>query len=339
MVIVNIIPIFRGDSQKGLVQMAMETSFSSCPVCGQSWGYVVSGVFRNFVQCRYCRAKWRFSVIGGVLSGLMLHELPKNGQALWRVPSLNAPLYTVLGREYRVGFWSRLWLVNGVDWEYMAACVPGDVVSAVIMERGERSLACWQGFRQVPQSRVVGRQTVWSVVDVWGALLLTNRRLLWVEQHVSTRRSGFFSTVTESSWLVKYEIPLDGVKGISGSTGDSQSWSAYTENHVVNAAGEHVFKLQYGFWEVFKPAVEAAVVLRQDEAERERRADKVQVLLDFSFLRKFMEDGGMIVQNLKCPECGASVKFPDAGSQSVCDHCGANIYANDVFKKIKDLIG
>jgi len=65
----------------------------------------------------------------------------------------------------------------------------------------------------------------------------------------------------------------------------------------------------------------------------------VQVLLDFSFLRKYMEDGGMVVQNLKCPECGASVKFLDAGSQSVCDHCGANIYANDVFKKIKDLIG
>jgi len=36
---------------------------------------------------------------------------------------------------------------------------------------------------------------------------------------------------------------------------------------------------------------------------------------------------------------GFLVRFPDAGSQSVCDHCGANIYANDVFKKIKDLIG
>jgi len=35
----------------------------------------------------------------------------------------------------------------------------------------------------------------------------------------------------------------------------------------------------------------------------------------------------------------ASLRFPDAGSQSVCDHCGADIYANDVFKKIKDLIG
>jgi len=33
------------------------------------------------------------------------------------------------------------------------------------------------------------------------------------------------------------------------------------------------------------------------------------------------------------------VRFSDACSQSVCEHCGANNYANDVFKKIKDLIG
>jgi ribosomal protein S27AE len=79
--------------------------------------------------------------------------------------------------------------------------------------------------------------------------------------------------------------------------------------------------------------------LRRDEAKHVRRQNKVDVMLDFSFLRECVEDGGLVVQNLKCPECGASVKFPDAGSQSVCDHCGANIYANDVFKKIKDLIG
>ena len=269
----------------------------------------------------------------------MLHELPKNGQALWRVPSVKAPLYAVLGREYGVDFWSRLGLVRGIDWDYMGKCVPSDVASAVIMGKGEKSLAFWLGLRTVSQPRVVGAQTVLGVVDVGGALILTNRRLLWMEQHVTTRRSGFLSTTTESSWLVKYEIPLDGIKGISGSTGDSQSWASYTEIHVVDSNGEQTFKLQYGFCEVFKPAVEAAVVLRQDEAERERRQDKVQVLLDFSFLRKYMEDGGMLVQNLKCPECGAAVKFPDAGSQSVCDHCGANIYANDVFKKIKDLIG
>jgi ribosomal protein S27AE len=318
----------------------MEASFPKCPVCGQSSGYVVSGVFRNYVQCQYCQAKWRlFFSQSRQLTGLLLHELPKNGQALWRVQSLGAPLFTVLGREYPVDFWSKLALASGVDWDYMSRCVPAAVASAAIMGKGEKTLYCWSGLKAVLQLRTVGGQSSYANVDQGGTLLLTNRRLLWLEQHVTTRRSGFFSSTTEASWLVKSEIVLDGIKGITGSSGDSQSWASPSEIHIVDAAGEHTFKLYYGFWEVFKPAVEAAVVLRQDEVEREKRQDKVHVMLDFSFLRKYMEDGGMVVQNLKCPECGASVKFPDAGSQSVCSHCGANIYANDVFKKIKDLIG
>ena len=318
----------------------MEASFPKCPVCGQSSGYVVSGVFRNYVQCQYCRAKWRlFFSQSRQLAGLLLHELPKNGQGLWRVQSLGAPLYVVLGREYPVDFWSKLTLTGGVDWEYMSKCVPAAVASAAIMGKGEKTLACWVGFKVVSQLRMGGGQSSYANVDQSGTLLLTNRRLLWLEQHVTTRRSGFLSTTTETSWLVKSEILSDGIKGITGSSGDSQSWASPTEVHVVDERGEHRFKLYYAFGEVFKPAVEAAVVLRQDEVEREKRQDKVHVMLDFSFLRKYMEDGGMVVQNLKCPECGASVKFPDAGSQSVCEHCGANIYANDVFKKIKDLIG
>jgi len=315
----------------------MESSFPKCPVCGQSSGYVVSGIFRNYVQCQYCLAKWKLSLYQGRLNSLLLHELPKNGQALWRVPSLSAPLYVVLGREYPVDFWLKLGLVSGVDWEYLGKCVSTAAASAAIMGKGEKPLACWDGFRAVSQARTVSGQTSYSAVDESGSLLLTNRRLLWLGPHVTKR--GIIFTKTETSWLVRYEISLDGIKGITGSSGDSKSWATPTEIHIVDARGEHVFKLFYAFWEVFKPAVEAAVVLRQDEVEREKRQDKVQVMLDFSFLRKYMEDGGMVVQNLKCPECGASVKFPDAGSQSVCDHCGANIYANDVFKKIKDLIG
>jgi ribosomal protein S27AE len=318
----------------------MEAVFPRCPVCGQSSGYVVSGVFRNFVQCRYCRVKWRLSSSSSrQLTGLLLHELPKNGQSLWRVQSLGAPLFTLMGREYSVDFWSKLALAGGVDWDYMSRCVPAGVASAAIMGKGEKTLYCWSGFLATSEPVIANGQTFYRPVVKSGSLLLTNRRLLWLEQRVTTRRSGFLSTTTESSWLVKSEIVLDGIKGITGSSGDSVSWASPSEIHIVDASGEHVFKLFYGFWEVFKPMVEAAVVLRQDEVERERRQDKVQVLLDFSFLRKYMEDGGMVVQNLKCPECGASVKFPDAGSQSVCSHCGANIYANDVFRKIKDLIG
>jgi len=315
----------------------VERSFPKCPVCGQGKGYAVSGFARNYVQCQYCAAKWRLSFARGRLVRLMLHELPENGQGLWRVPSLRAPLYVVLGREYPVDFWLKLGLVAGVDWEYMSQRVPAAVASAVIMGKGERTLVCWSGSRVVSQPATVGGQTVYRDVSYGGNLLLTSRRLLWVEAHVSTR--GLFFTTAETSWLVKFEIALDGVKGVTGSSGDSRSWSSLTEIHVVDERGEHKFRLYYAFWELFKPAVEAAVALRQDEVERERRQDKVQVVLDFSFLRKYMEDGGMVVQNLKCPECGASVRFPEAGSQSVCGHCGASIYANDVFKKIKDLIG
>ena len=46
-----------------------------------------------------------------------------------------------------------------------------------------------------------------------------------------------------------------------------------------------MFKLQYAFRELFEPAVESAVVLRQDEVEREKR----QVEVSFSISGVFLE--------------------------------------------------
>jgi len=315
----------------------VESSFPKCPICRQPAGYFVSGIFQNYFQCKYCRAKWKLTLVQGQVTSLMLHELPKNGQGLWRVEGLKAPLFVTLGRDYPVNFWSRLELVNGVDWDYLSKCVPSAVASAAIMGKGERTLACWSGYNVVSSPVVVNGQTVYRSTNVGGNLLLTNRRLLWAEGHVTTR--GLIFTTTETSWLVKYELPLDGIKGINGSSGDSNNWVSPTEIHIVDEKGEHLFQLYYAFCELFKPAVESAVSLRQDEIEREKRQDRVQVMLDFSFLKKYMEDGGLVMQTLKCPECGASVKFPEAGSQTICTHCGANIHANDIFKKIKDLIG
>lgn len=149
----------------------MEAVFPRCPVCGQSSGYVVSGVFRNFVQCRYCRAKWRLSSSSSrQLTGLLLHELPKNGQGLWRVQGLGAPLFTLMGREYSVDFWSKLALASGVDWDYLGHCVPVDVASAAIMSRGEKTLYCWSGFWRLRSLRWrMGRLFIvlWIVVGVF----------------------------------------------------------------------------------------------------------------------------------------------------------------------------
>ncbi len=231
-------------------------AMAKCPVCGQSKGYVISEHHhrRKSVQCKNCLVKWKLSVLQDGLAGLMLHELPKNGQGLSRVPSLRGPLFLALGKEFPGYFWWNLGLVAGVDWEYMGETVPSKVASAVIRGKDEKALACWNGSRVISESARVGGQTVAKKIDTDGILLLTNRRLLWLEPNVSTR--------------VKFEIYLDGIKSIMGSSGDSGTWESPAEIHIVDDRGVHQFNLSHGFLEVFKPTVESAVALKLDEVER-----------------------------------------------------------------------
>jgi len=124
------------------------------------------------------------------------------------------------------------------------------------------------GLRVISESATINRQTVARKIDYDGILLLTNRRLLWLETNVSTR--GIIFTASETSWLVKHEIRLDGIKSITGSSGDSRTWESPTETHIIDDKGVHHFNLEHGFLEVFKPTVELAVALRQDEVEGEK---------------------------------------------------------------------
>jgi hypothetical protein len=45
------------------------------------------------------------------------------------------------------------------------------------------------------------------------------------------------------------------------------------------------------------------------------------VVLDFSSLKEYMEKGGLVLQKTKC------------------EYCGSTIYAQDIFEKVKSLIG
>ena len=83
--------------------------------------------------------------------------------------------------------------------------------------------------------------------------------------------------------------------------------------------------------------IESAIKTRKDENEAERKRDKIHVMLDFSFLKSIMEKGGLVMQVLKCPECGATVDFPKTGNETKCNHCGKTIYAQDVFEKVKGI--
>lgn len=52
-----------------------------------------------------------------------------------------------------------------------------------------------------------------------------------------------------------------------------------------------------------------------------------------------LEKGGLVLQKTRCPECGAPISLPTTGSQTKCEHCGSIVYAQDIFEKVKSLIG
>jgi len=205
--------------------------------------------------------------------------------------------------------------------------------SSIMLRKGERIVCYWSGDCETSQTVVVQKGKYvkrYKPHEVKerknGFLVLTNERLVWLEQR------GIFG----KSYHALFEMPLEHLKGIS------MGGAIMKYVSITDAEGEQTFHLMgIGSRELdsFKQTVFEQVEARKRSLEEEKQKDRVHILLDFSFLKSYMEKGGLVLQTFKCPECGASVKFPDAGSQTVCGHCGANIYANDVFKKIKDLIG
>ena len=140
------------------------------------------------------------------------------------------------------------------------------------------------------------------------------------------------------TYQVSLDMPLENIKGISAESGDSGNWESAKKVSIVTNDGEKTFNLQNAFQELLKPMIETAIKMRRDEIEAEKKRDKIHVMLDFSFLKSIMEKGGLVMQVLKCPECGASVDFPKSGNETKCNHCGKTIYAQDVFEKVKGLI-
>ena len=317
--------------------MAMQSDFPKCPICGSTTGYEFSGMVGKYAKCLTCSAKWRLLIENQRLTGLTLHELPKNGTALCKVASMNAPLFVAIGQPFDLAFWKNLALDGKICWEHLAKSVDHSFLNCVVKENGESILHSWEGNRvlELPpamqRTPMAGPARPRPMLQL-GALLLTSRRLIWLEK----RRTGVWKPVI--SFQVAKEISLENVKGISGESGDSNTWDALKKVSIVDNSGENLFNLLYGFVELLKPMIEDAVRMRRDEIESERRKDKVHVMLDFSFLKTYMEKGGLIMQVLKCPECGASVSFPNSGNETECSHCGKVIYAQDVFEKVKSIL-
>jgi ribosomal protein S27AE len=159
-----------------------------------------------------------------------------------------------------------------------------------------------------------------------GFLILTNQRLLFLEEH------GVFG----KSYHQVLAVPLMKVAGISmgGMLSPFVSIADDAQTHVFHLSG--VGKNEF---ESFRQLIAERCRRRKEEIEAERKKERVQVVLDFSALKDYMEKGGLTLQTTKCPECGGPVKLPTSGNQVKCEHCGSTVYAQDIFEKVKSLIG
>jgi len=159
-----------------------------------------------------------------------------------------------------------------------------------------------------------------------GYLVLTTQRLLFLEEH------GVFG----KSYHQVLAIPLMKVGGISigGSLSPFVSIADDVQTHIF-----HVYGIGKNEFEPFRSLILDGCRRRKEELEAEKKKERVQVVLDFSWLRDYMEKGGLFLQKTKCPNCGAPIALPTAGNQIKCDHCASTIYAQDIFEKVKSLIG
>jgi len=103
-----------------------------------------------------------------------------------------------------------------------------------------------------------------------------------------------------------------------------------------------VFKeiLVYGETDLQRAVAQVQEKILQQIKERRRELEqkKTSVLTDFSFLKTYIEKGGIVLTTLKCPHCSAPIKMPKGGAETVCEHCGSTVYAQDIFEKVKKLM-
>ena len=269
----------------------------------------------------------------------MLHELPKDGSSIKTIKDTKyegEPLYNIIGECLPIDFWKRLKLEDKIRWDYLSSLIMEEATRVIILEKGEKLLAQWIG-KNVTSEEIILEGNLRKIPKREnGLLLLSTRKIRWIK----TMEIGFFNKKIE--FELGKQIALENIRGISGETGDSRGWSSLDTLmkafSIVDSNGENKFLLKFAFLETFKPIIQKAIDIRNEEIDADKKKQRVHFMLDFTFLKKYMKKGGLTMQVLKCPNCQAKIDFPKSGSQITCSYCGNNIFAQDVFEKVKSLL-
>lgn len=200
-------------------------------------------------------------------------------------------------------------------------------LDTLILESGEIVAKSWKGSRKGPlRTYVIDGQTRQSQTWPKGILVMTTQRLVWVDQR------GLF----QKSYHPEVSVGLEDVKGIS--------LGGWLRKYVTIASNETSDDFRLDFvgereFPEFKQNVMSQSALRKSSISEQKQKERINVTIDFSFLKQYMERGGTILRTVKCTNCGAPMQLPEAGNKIVCPHCGTTHYSEDIFDKVKQLIG
>lgn len=190
-----------------------------------------------------------------------------------------------------------------------------------------RILVDWRELLSLEDGEFVVKD--WIVVQ--GICALTNKKLIFLESQRGVIRT--------KSYKVIEEFPLESIKDIA----EEKRRIGKGRTIIYTTKGKHFFgsilctsgkPRSKDEFEHFRQTVLLQIKERRQELERK----KISVVVDFSFLKTFIEKGGIALTTLKCPHCSAPIKMPKRGAETVCEHCGSTVYAQDIFEKVKKLM-
>jgi ribosomal protein S27AE len=163
--------------------------------------------------------------------------------------------------------------------------------------------------------------------DTFGTLILTNRRILF-EHGSGVLTSRRYSVLNLSLLAVKQvtvERGLLKAKVVLFVQGEGYSGLPRVEIEIPSA-------------DRWCSMISAQVSMRHRELEEDKRRSRIQYVIDFSFLKDQMERGGISLESIKCPSCGASVQMPSQGNMFKCAYCGSLIQSQDVYERMKGFL-
>jgi hypothetical protein len=177
-------------------------------------------------------------------------------------------------------------------------------------------------------------------LNVWGYLVITSHRVMFIMPSGAIRKS----------YSVVIEVMLESVRGITFNNGlftkrlvightQKGDSCALKIDDLKNLRGDSNKAGECADPQSIQKLLNTLGQQRLHEIEQEKQRARIQYVLDFSFLKAEMERGGVVVQTIRCPSCGAGISLPSTGTSARCPYCGNMVYAHDVFEKMKGLIG